>query len=85
MVLVAVEDGGGERDFLAIEFERSVKAAVELDLETSDDLSGWAPAWFATEITDPSVGENRERIRMVTDIPVEEHGERFLRLQIKTQ
>lgn len=84
VVLVSKTDGGVERDYLGIEFERSINAAVEFELESSEAVSGWNTASFSVEIVDPSVGDNRERVRLVTGIPVEDSSRHFIRLHVTT-
>lgn len=80
-VVVSVEDDGVTTDFLALQLVRSTSAAVELVVDRSDSLTAWGTASFTTEILE-TVGENRERVNLITDIVVEGEAKYFLRLQV---
>jgi len=82
LIAVTATNGGVEQSYLAIELERSKDAAVNFQLEASDDLEGWEDATFVTDVLNPDVGDNRERIRLLSGIALNEHPEFFLRLRI---
>lgn len=83
LVVVPVDDGDTVRDLVAVEFERSVDAAVEFQVESATEISGWSDAPFMTEITVSDAGNGRERVRLVTGIRVAEHTRHFLRLRVR--
>jgi len=81
-VSVAATQNGVEQNYLAIELERSKDAAMNFQIEGSDDLTAWDDAPFATDILDPDVGDTRERIRLLSGIALNEHPKYFLRLRV---
>jgi hypothetical protein len=82
LVLVTVAEPEGPRSLLAIELQRSTRAAVGYALEASTHLSGWTAAPFVLEVVDPAAAPDRELVRLITAIAVEEGQRHFLRLRV---
>lgn len=83
VVVVPKTTDGVDREYLAVEFERSTDALVTFRLEASQDFATWQEAAFSTEILG-SGGDDRERVRLVSDIRVGAEGTHFLRLVVET-
>jgi hypothetical protein len=82
LVTVTVNESGGARNLLAIELQRSTRALVGYAVEASSNLSEWSTTTFAVEVVNPSVAPDRELVRLITAIAVEEGQRHFLRLRL---
>ncbi len=84
VVVTALDALDVERDYLGIEFWRSVDASVVMELEKSAALSVWTTAPFTTGVLEGPDANGRERVRLLTGIIVKDHPKQFLRLRINT-
>ena len=71
-----------EDGYLGIELERSRDAAVTFQLEGSEDFLEWVDVPFNAEIINPDVGDNRERINLISVLGTDTHSRYFLRLRV---
>src|SRR5690606_1834121 len=65
---------------LAVEIARAKSTTAVIGLEASTDLESWEPVDFSVEWQE-DVGEARERVHLVIDVP--EDGAYFLRLRVE--
>ncbi len=75
---VVLDDG-----YLTIELGRSQTAAVTFEVEGSIDLTTWIDVPFNEDIINADIGNNRERIQLLTGINKDDHSRYFLRLVVK--
>ena len=75
-------DGDG---YLAVELERSRGAAVAFRLEGSTNLEAWEDVPLTEHILDADIGNDRERVQLLTGIEQMEHVRYFLRLVVQVE
>lgn len=80
-MVLAPGQNGGEQRYLAVEFIASKTAAVSFQLESSANLSGWGETGFVIEQIE-DIDADRKRIRLLSNISLDEHPQAFLRLRV---
>jgi alpha-L-arabinofuranosidase len=75
---VAFDEG-----YLTIELGRSLNAAVTFELEGSMDLTSWVDVPFSEDVISANIGDNRERVLLLTGLSKNDHPRYFLRLVVK--
>ena len=68
--------------FWGIRLDRSVNAAVVLQIEASEDLSHWEEVPHTENLLDPDIAPNLERVMLLTSIEAVDHARYFFRLRV---
>lgn len=79
-VLVERMENGTPVSYLGLEVWDVAEGSLQL--QASPDLGGWQDTAFTSEVIDP-FGGSRDRLRLTSEIKVDEHGRYFLRAVVQ--
>lgn len=68
--------------YWGVQLDRSSDASVELQIEASEDLSLWEVVSHSESLIDPDIGQNRERVILLTEIDLAEYRRYFFRVRV---